>query len=392
MFHKLVYRPRVSRKAKPADLLARVEAVLREAGMAPRIRLCLEDGAASARSAVNRVVRQFPSLSAALTAGGQQGAMPLAVSTLDPPWTPHAPSAGPPEISPEMAGEIAAGIPRRWPLDSALFVLELPGWPGLAAPSVEIVPALPPGQPCPQWPAAYWRPAVCVSSAWRSSGRLNDIVAIVPLLPAPPPTAMTLPLPDAVVRVLQALGPRGTITVEAVRTTSEEEATSGLRARLAEMVAADEPHLQAIPAALTVSPAEPGSRPAGSPAVKAPLARAVREFGLEYVPSQSGQGIYVFAKQTPRGHELALNVDAAPMARTLWAYCSFRASGFSWVLPVPLAPGNGPQSLDPPERLAELLANLGRVLRHYESELLPGLEAQLGEGARWLRTAVRILG
>ncbi len=392
MFYKLIYRARLGRQAKLVDLFTRAEAALRDAGVGPTpIRLCLEDGPARERSAVKRVVRPFPALAGARTDGGVESAIPLAVSSLAPPWTPHAPSEPPPEVSPEMAAEIAAGIPSRWPLDSAMFLFEMGAWPHLEPPPAGLVPMLPHGQPCPQWPAAYWRPAVCVSTRTSSSGRLHDVVAIVPLLPSPPPSARKLSLPEAVVRVLQALGPAGSMTVEPVRTPSEQAAANELQARLSHMVATDEPLIHELPAALTVTPARPEDLPSGPPAVKAPLAHALRPFGLAYVRSQSGQGMYVFSKETPRGHELALNVDAAPLSRTLWAYASFRASGLSFLLPVPLAPGGGRQALDPPERLAELLSNLVRVLGHYQTSLLPRLEAELGEGARWLGAVGRTL-
>lgn len=393
MFHKLIVSPILPRKSDPASLLARVRALAESSKIeVTSISCSLKDNSFGKVSGCRRILKQFPQLFStslgAATAASEAAELGV-ISNMTEPWEYAFSDEVRPRFSMDLLCEIAEGIPRRWPVGSAVIVLDLARWPGFDVPPDDFRPKL---RGPIEWDrlTEYWKPSIVASTIRDPWGRRDELHAIIPLLPPPEPGESELRLNDQLRDCLRTLGSSAKIQVQITRSPEEEEAMIQERSDLYGLIEEHCTNLQDILLPV-MTPVEWTSEERDQlygalPSVKPSLLRAIQGTGFKYDSSRSGQGGYTFAKELPSGFRFSGVLDVGPNSRRLSASSTLEGADFELHLPVPVATfhKNGDdEEVDPPERLEQLLANVMRVLAHHETTLIPKLESRMTPPAKW---------
>lgn len=389
MRYKLVRATKVAKSAGSSQLLTQCMQVASSSGIRDlRVSLFLADSPHSSVSAVERVAKAFPFLREYIvetTNSFDPQQIPYKViTTLSGRWRTATTNRTPLVSLPiDVVSEIAAGVPKRWPANDFLLVLDLEAWPGM--PSVTIDEsdiALLGDDLSPTNPQQYYRPSIIISSHWWTPRRLNSLLAIVPF--DSDGSESTVPVPSETAKTLDALGKPAGTTVRPLLTTADAANLRRVRDRFSEFAQTyiSDAHRHLLPVADEQRPIK-----IGDPAAKGAILRAFRGTGFTY--EWLARGVYRLVKYSPAGLRCAVEIDVAPMARVVRVEYCLEGPSISVRTPVAICPGQPAgrqEAIDPPERLDGLLSNAARVVKFYEEQLRPAAEQILPTCPRWLRS------
>lgn len=389
MLFRLVRATNVDKKTNPAQLLSRSLQAISEGGVREfGVGLYLSDSPHGEISAVERVAKAFPILRECIVEitdpSDRRQTSYKAVSTLNRgPWPTRDADAAQRSLPVEMVSEIAAGVPKRWPADDFLVVIDIESWPGMHVPQFDESETPSQNSSLSFNPTAYLRPSLLVGSEWWTPRRMSYLVAIVPF--ASNGDEPTLPLSQTTAQILDQLGTTATTSVNAILSESEMHGSQQLHARLNEL--AKSYVVDAHQLLRPVPEAETDLIRLGDPAAKEAIRRAFRGRGFRY--TWLARGAYRLVKFSATGYRCVVDVDVAPMARLVRVEYCVEGPSLSIRVPVPTSVGDKPtsqQAIDPPERLDGLLENAARVVAHYEKQLLPTLERNLPKCPQWFKS------
>ncbi|MGE0601774.1 MAG: hypothetical protein AB7J35_19865 [Dehalococcoidia bacterium] len=373
----LVSNYRASRKEPLADLLGRIHDGFLAAGEGePTLEFTFADGPLPGGvSSVDRVVKRFPALAAAVT---NEPGLPggPAVRKLS-----NRGAAGP-SVGFGTILEIARGVPRSFPFHAISLNLHSAGFGETVAT---------PG------PAGSMTPGVLIGDSWWVNGRTRSLMSVV-VVEVEVAGKKLPPLPDGIAAVLAECGkpktttqvPLGTPPFTPVAAPAPDvpdpamaaavaDIVRDFRARMPEILAsAGLPHeLPPLAEALQTR-----SRQTSGPK-KPALDAAFRPMGYSV---KGGSGTFTLRRRTRANHTIEISMDVGTWSNSFTGSYAVHGLGFGALVPLPVAAGafGAPQyPIGDDAGWRQIVDNLAALVAELDRSFVPAVEQAAGPSPDW---------